>query len=141
MEMRGLDTQEIGKLWKAFRQCAVEIDDRRNHESIYYALVELTGTEWEVFYAACVEVGEVGKPPAGMVDKVLPPTTYAVFSHKGSIERIQDTIQYIYGTWLPKSGRLRMNQPEFVRYDHRYLGPLNEDSEFDIYIPIGPSVT
>lgn len=141
MEMRGLHSDQIGELWKSFRKRAAEMDRRRDHESIYYALIELTGTEWEVSYTACVEVSEAGRAPEGMVDKILPPTTYAVFSHKGTIARIQDTFQYIYSTWLPKSGEIRLNQPEFARYDQRYLGPLHEDSEFDIYIPIGPSTT
>ncbi|MDT3428685.1 AraC family transcriptional regulator [Paenibacillus forsythiae] len=141
MEMRGLNSNQIGKLWNAFRKRVAELDRRRDHDSIYYALIELTGREWEVSYTACVEVSEAGRTPEGMVDKILPPTTYAVFSHKGTVAGIQDTFQYIYSTWLPKSGRMLMNQPEFARYDHRYLGPLHEDSEFDIYIPIGPDVT
>lgn len=141
MEIRGLDSNQIGKLWNSFRKRAAEMDRRRDRESVYYALIELTGTDWEVSYTACVEVSEAGRTPEGMVDKILPPTTYAVFSHKGTVARIQDTFQYIYSTWLPKSGKLRMNQPEFARYDHRYLGPLHKDSEFDIYIPIGPSTT
>ncbi|MCP1310163.1 AraC family transcriptional regulator [Paenibacillus tyrfis] len=138
MEIRGLHSHVIGKLWDSFKQHVSEIDRRRDPASIYYALIELTGDKWEVSYTACVEVVEEGKLPEGMVYKVLPSTTYAVFSHKGTVARIQDTFEYIYSSWLPKSGRTRLNQPEFARYDHRYLGPSNEDSEFDIYIPIGP---
>lgn len=137
MEISGLHSNQIRELWNSFRKRVSEMD--RRHESIYYALIELTGTEWKVSYTACVEVSGAGRTPEGMVDKILPPTTYAVFSHKGTVARIQDTFQYIYSTWLPKSGKVRMNQPEFARYDHRYLGPLHEDSEFDIYIPIEPS--
>lgn len=138
MEIRRLNSYVIGKLWDSFRQHVSEIDRRRDHESIYYALIELTGNKWEVFYTTCVEVVEEGKLPEGMVYKVLPSTTCAVFSHKGAVARIQDTFEYIYSSWLPKSGRMRLNQPEFARYDHRYLGPTNENSEFDIYIPVGP---
>lgn len=142
MEMRGLDADQIAELWSSFRKRAAEVDRRRGRESNYYAVIELTGTEWEVSYTACVEIGETGRRiPEGMVHKILPPSTYAVFSHKGTVARIQETFQHIYCTWLPQSGKIRMNQPEFARYDHRYLGPWNEASEFDIYIPIGPSTT
>nr|WP_237728558.1 GyrI-like domain-containing protein [Paenibacillus sp. OSY-SE] len=114
------------------------MDRRRDPESIYYSLIELTGDKWEVSYTACIEINEEGELPEGMVYKVLPSTTYAVFSHKGTVARIQDTFEYIYSSWLPKSEKTRMNQPEFARYDHRYLGPMSEDSEIDIYIPIDP---
>ncbi|MCU6793786.1 AraC family transcriptional regulator [Paenibacillus sp. WQ 127069] len=138
MELRGLNSREIGKLWSSFRQRVAEIERRRDPESTFYALIMLTGVQWEVSYTACVEVSEEGQIPEGMVNKVLPTATYAVFTHRGSLDRITDTFYYIYNTWLPKSGRTRTNDPEFVRYDHRYLGPTNDDSEFDIYIPIGP---
>ncbi|GIP00782.1 hypothetical protein J14TS5_58670 [Paenibacillus lautus] len=83
MEMRGLHSNQIGKLWNSFRKRVAEIDRRQNHESVYYALIELTGTEWEVSYTACVEVSGAGRTPEGMIDKILPRATYAVFSHKG----------------------------------------------------------
>lgn len=138
MEIRGLGSREIGKLWSGFRQRVAEIDRRRDSESTFYALFMLIGVQWEVSYTACVEVSEEGQIPEGMVYIALPATTYAVFTHRGSLDRISDTFYYIYNTWLPKSGRIRTNDPEFVRYDHRYLGPMDNDSEFDIYIPIDP---
>ena len=103
---------------------------------VHYALIELTGVQWEVSYTACVEVAAAGPIPEGMVSKTLSPTAYAVFTHNGTLERLPDTFQYIYGDWLPRSGRRRANEPEFARYDGRYLGPANEASAFDIYIPI-----
>ncbi|CAH1201664.1 HTH-type transcriptional activator RhaS [Paenibacillus plantiphilus] len=139
MEIQSLNSGEVGKLWSCFRKRLAEIDNRREPTgSILYALIELTGAQWEVSYTTCVEVSEEGRIPEGMVYKVLPAETYAVFSHRGSLARISDTFQYIYNTWLPKSGRLRTNAPEFARFDDRYRGPANDDSEFDIYIPVGP---
>lgn len=136
MEIRGVNRQEIGKLWSCFRQRATEIENRRDATSIFYALIECTGVQWEISYTACVEVSDVGRLPVGMVYKVLPPSTYAAFTHRGPLTRISDTFHYIYSTWLPKSGRQRANAPEFARYDHKYVGPNDDDSEFDIYIPV-----
>lgn len=140
MEVEGLNSQEIGKMWRCFRQRVEEIDGREDSEPIFYSVIELTGNQWGVSYTACVEVSEEGQLPEGMVYKSLAPTTYAVFSHRGSLARISDTFQYIYSTWLPKSGKTRANAPELARYDHRYLGPDHEDSEFDIYIPVSSIV-
>jgi len=138
METRGLSSPEIGRLWSCFRQRTAEIEKRRDPASVFYALIELTGAQWEVSYSACVEVSEEGHLPDGMVYRVLPSRTYAVFLHRGSLERLPDTFFYIYCIWLPKSGRTRTDDPEFARYDHRYVGPTSDDSEFDIYIPISP---
>ncbi|WP_446673938.1 AraC family transcriptional regulator [Paenibacillus sedimenti] len=72
MEIKGLNSREIGKLWNGFRQRAAEVTRRRDPESAFYALITLTGVEWEVSYTACVEVTEEGQIPEGMVYKVLP---------------------------------------------------------------------
>ncbi|RUT33671.1 helix-turn-helix domain-containing protein [Paenibacillus zeisoli] len=138
MRTQGVNSSEVGRLWSCFKKRAAEIENRCDAESIGYALIELTGVQWEVAYTACATVTHKGRIPEGMVYRTLPSTTYAVFSHRGSLDRLPDTFQYIYHTWLPRSGRTRMNAPELARYDHRYLGPTNEDSEFDIYIPINP---
>ncbi|MFC0214992.1 GyrI-like domain-containing protein [Paenibacillus chartarius] len=140
MEIRGVDPGEIAMLWNEFRRRAPGIPDRRDRDSaIYYAVVEPTGVQWELSYTACVEVSAItGRPPEGMICKALPASTYAVFTHRGSLKRIPDTYHYIYSTWFPKSGRERLDGAEFARYDSRYLGPANDDSALDLYIPVGP---
>jgi len=140
IETRGLRRDKIGELWNDLRRRETEIGRRRRPGSAYYAVVELVGPAYEVSYTACVEVGDGGEPPEGMVRKTLPAATYAVFTHKGVVSRMQETFQYIYGSWMPRSGTHRADGPEFARYDGRYLGPMNENSEIDIYIPVSPSV-
>jgi AraC family transcriptional regulator len=138
MSIPGVNSDEVGKLWRSFRQRLFEIERKPDTEDIFYAVIELTGRQWEITYIACVEVvSEESVVPLGMVAKLLPVVTYAVFTHKGTLSRLNDTFQYIYETWLPQSGSVRANCPEFVRYDHRYLGSMNEDSVLDIYIPVG----
>lgn len=44
-------------------------------------------------------------------------------------------MNYIYGAWLPKSGRKLREAPDLELYDHRF-NPESENSEFDIYIPV-----
>ncbi|MBB3114800.1 AraC family transcriptional regulator [Paenibacillus phyllosphaerae] len=137
MSIKGLDSNEVGLLWRGLRKRVFEIKRKPNTEGIYYAVIELTGEQWEVTYTACVEADiEESPAPAGMIAKLFPATTYAVFSHKGSLARLNDTFQYIYETWFPQSGNVRANAPEFARYDQRFLGPTNEDTVLEIYIPI-----
>ncbi|MGN7760575.1 AraC family transcriptional regulator [Paenibacillus sp. 22594] len=137
MSIPGVNSDEVGMLWRSFRHRVYEIKRKPDTEDIFYAVIELTGEQWEVTYTACVEAtSEENTVLLGMVAKLLPAATYAVFTHKGTLARLNDTFQYIYETWLPQSGSVRTNAPEFARYDQRYLGPTNEDSVLDIYIPV-----
>lgn len=139
MKLRGFDPGEIGALWSRFKARSAEIQARCDPSPVYYAVIAPEGEQWEMTYTACVEVSGEGVQPEGMVITVLLARTYAVFSHRGQLDRLQDTYQYIYSSWLPRSGRVRLEAPEFARYDHRYRGPSNEESEFKIYIPVSPT--
>ncbi|PYI56313.1 AraC family transcriptional regulator [Paenibacillus flagellatus] len=137
MSITGVNSDEVGALWRTFRARLSELGREPDREGVFYAVVELTGEQWEVSYTACVVTGGEPVPvPAGMVAKSIPAATYAVFSHRGTLARLNDTFQYIYETWLPRSGYIRTNGPEFARYDPRYLGPDHEDSVLDLYIPV-----
>ena len=67
---------------------------------------------------------------------ILPPARYLKFVHKGRSCDIPTTYKYIYGIWLPKSD-YRISLPfEFEYYGEEYLGPDNENSVSEIYIPL-----
>lgn len=71
-----------------------------------------------------------------MVGKVVPANTCAVFASKGKIENTKKTSKYGHDVWLPKSKYEQADWFEFERYDERFKGLDEEDSEIDIYIPI-----
>jgi len=89
----------------------------------------------ECFYLAGTEVKSADEIPEGMMAMTIPAGQYAVFTHKGSIEKLNFTMKYIYGSWLPKSGQKLRDAPDLEIYDQRFR-PDSEDSELDIYIPI-----
>ncbi|WP_081386719.1 GyrI-like domain-containing protein [Paenibacillus odorifer] len=61
---------------------------------------------------------------------------YLKFIHKGRSCDIPSTYKYIYGIWLPKT-EYRMSIPfELEYYGELYLGPDNENSVSEIYIPL-----
>jgi AraC family transcriptional regulator len=87
--------------------------------------------EDEFGYVACVEVEDFCCLPEGMIKKVIPSSKYAVFTHRGPIQELKGTYNYIYGAWLPNSGY------ELEELDTIELYPLdNHANGFDIYIPI-----
>ncbi|MFF2019643.1 AraC family transcriptional regulator [Paenibacillus sp. NPDC058177] len=66
----------------------------------------------------------------------LPPARYLRFIHKGLSREVSSTYKYIYGIWLPKTD-YRLSLPyEFEYYGDAYLGPDNESSLSEIYIPL-----
>jgi AraC family transcriptional regulator len=68
--------------------------------------------------------------------QILPPIRYLKFIHKGRSCDIPSTYKYIYGIWLPKT-EYRISIPfELEFYGEGYLGPDNDNSVSEIYIPL-----
>jgi AraC family transcriptional regulator len=85
---------------------------------------------------ACFEVSEPGEVPEGMVVRHIPAYRYAVFTHKGRLDTLGDTYQYIYQTWLPQSGvTLHPDKFDLELYDDRWISD-SEESAFDILVAI-----
>lgn len=89
----------------------------------------------ECLYISCASVLDFSFVPDGMITETIAACEYAVFTHKGKLDQLDHTMNYIYGSWLPKSGYKLKEAPDLEIYDHRF-NPISEDSEFDIYIPI-----
>lgn len=89
----------------------------------------------ELVYMVSAQVAPDTTPPAGMAKWQLPAMTYAHFVHRGPIHKLNQTINYIYGAWLPRSDFERVDGPELERYDDRF-GDGGEKSELDYLIPV-----
>ncbi len=83
-----------------------------------------------------IEVTSFDYIPEGMVAKVIPQGKYVLFTHKGSIHKLQETYEYIWGTWIPFSKVELDMRDDFELYDEGFKGENNYLSEIDIYIPI-----
>jgi AraC family transcriptional regulator len=88
------------------------------------------------FYMAAVEVVSGGRAVASaLVDKTLPPSTYARFIHKGSRKELQFTLDYVYQIWLPKSGE-SLAYPFEIECYGRALDAARAGMEWEVFIPI-----
>jgi AraC family transcriptional regulator len=96
-------------------------------------VVKASGDEF--VYVAALPVSQVSDVPEGMVVCNIPKATYALFTHKGAIADIRLTVEYIWGTWVPKSGRELADSPDFELYDERF-DPETGTGEVDIYVPV-----
>ena len=131
----------IPKLWEEFDKRATEINNRKG--SFYYGVVDCfptednEETEENLIYFACVEVNSFDDIPKGMRPIVIPRNKFAQFSHKGSGEKVKTTIQYVYGTWLPKSGYKRLDGAELEIYSEE--AQKFKGSVFEYCIPVNKS--
>lgn len=94
------------------------------------------GVCWGNEYLAGVPVTKVEAVPAGMEARTVPAGHHAVFTHRGPVSRIQETLHHVFQVWLPASGRaLDEAAPVFELYDERFQDQA-ETSELDIYVPL-----
>ncbi|NMS89986.1 AraC family transcriptional regulator [Clostridioides difficile] len=82
------------------------------------------------------EVSSYDDIPNSFASKTITGGKYAVFTHIGSLDSLDKTYEYIWGTWFLSSKEELDIREDFEVYDERFLGPNNIDSQIDIYIPI-----
>ncbi len=128
----------IPKLWQSFMPRVHEIKNAKSPVNLgvcYEVPAGESSRPDECMYMAATEVTEFVDVPKGMEAFTIPAGEYAVFTHKGALENFEHTMNYIYGSWLPKSGKKLRHAPDMEWYDQRFK--LNEaDSEIDVYIPV-----
>lgn len=83
-----------------------------------------------------IEVESAKGLPEQFEQKILHAGKYAVFTHTGSLARLRETFDFIWGTWFPASGTQLDYGEDFELYDERFRGPDNPESQIDIYVPI-----
>lgn len=87
-------------------------------------------------YTAAVEVSSLEDIPFTMSGLVLPAHRYAVFTHRGPINKLPKFCSTIYRDWLPASPWQAAQPYAFELYDERFTPDNEESSEVDLYIPI-----
>jgi AraC family transcriptional regulator len=132
-----LKNNKVPQLWDEFLSRIHEIKNRSD-DKVAMGISEFCKNphDEEFTYVACVPVMRIDEIPEGMVVKTVPRNKYVVVTHKGSLETLGNAYDFIYATWLPKSGYELAEADDFEVYDERFLGPEDEKSEIDIYVPI-----
>lgn len=84
---------------------------------------------------AVVKVNNSDNVPDNMETLTIPTGEYAVFPYKGKPSEAQETYQFIYGTWIPKSEYKLDDRPHFALMGEKYKGE-DPESEEEFWIPI-----
>ena len=89
-------------------------------------------------YDACVTV-DAGFKPAGEIGvQEVPGGEYAVLTHNGPYERLNQSYYRLLGQWLPRSGRELGASPCFELYLNSPENTAPEDLLTDIHAPLAP---
>jgi len=131
----------LPKLWSAFRPFRDKIKNRIGDESfgIYEAYEEHgdDGEDVTFSYVCTAPVANFDDVPEGMTTRELPEQMYAKFVHRGSITTLDQTLKYIWGSWLPKSDFDYVERPDFELYPPNY-NVADPKAEMALHIPIQP---
>lgn len=134
-----LANNKTAEIWKKLMPRRKEINNNLSSELISMAIYKpnhFAGfkptNEFEKW--AAIEVADFESVPNGLETFILKGGLYAVFDYKGSSTDMR-IFQYIFGTWIPKSGFLLDDRPHFEILGEKYKN-ADPDSEEEIWIPI-----
>ncbi len=133
------DPAAIADLWGWLRRELASDPGKgpRNYYGItYYA------ENWDecgLLYMATVEMQDHATPGMALATKTIPAQQYARFIHKGPAPDLALTLDYVYHTWLPQSGRNASYSWVLEHYSQGFPGADDDDSEREIYIPLASS--
>jgi AraC family transcriptional regulator len=86
-------------------------------------------------YFAAIEVSQRAALPDGMLALEVPGARYAKFGHLGPVNGIDNTVNYIYSSWLLSSGLSHSGGVDLEVYDSRYH-PTADTSLMHYAVPI-----
>ncbi len=125
---------KLPTLWDTFLKRADEIVGRV--PELFYGVVQQQAADSDVLeYCAAVEVSDLGFAPKGMVEFTVPSTQYAKFAHRGAVSGVDQTVNYVYSSWLLNSGMQHTLGCDLEFYGPEYH-PTSEESVMHYAIPV-----
>jgi len=126
--------EKLPALWADFLARMTEIEDVVAG-TCYGVVRQIKDDTDQLEYYAVIEVNEIQRLPKNMESIEIPLSTYAKFTHRGEVKYIDNTVNYIYSSWLLNSGKSHTSGADLEVYDHEY-DPVSENSVMYYAIPI-----
>ena len=87
---------------------------------------------------AAFEVDPVLPVPEGLEVREIPAGPQAVLTYHGAYMNLPSAYEYLFGTWLPGSGREPAEAPSYEKYLNTPLDTAPDDLVTEIYLPLMP---
>ncbi|TBR40971.1 helix-turn-helix domain-containing protein [Marinomonas agarivorans] len=65
----------------------------------------------------------------------IPKRRYAVFTHQGSVDKLINTLNYIWGQWLFENPHIRIQGMDFEYYPEGF-DPYDDNSTCQVFVPV-----
>lgn len=132
-----VDELDVLALWETFYPFRNSIPNKLGHDAFgIYRGFNQTNEGLKFTYSCCVEVSDLKKVPEGMKRWQLDEKLYAVFEHRVGMQILNDTLRYIWGSWLPRSKYNYNPDVDFEVYTNQFDYRQPEKSIMEIWIPI-----
>jgi AraC family transcriptional regulator len=126
-------SREWANLIKNIHHIQYKIEPEKYYQVQYWFEDQDPGT---LYFFICTEVVSIETIPIQMTAKVIPEQKYLKFYHQGRANSVGKTYQYIYEEYLPETDYSLPYFYNFEYYGEKYIGPYNDSSISEIYIPI-----
>ncbi len=139
----GIDSEKnnmadkLPALWDAFLPRLDEIAGRVSG-GCYGVVRQRVPHSDELEYWAVAPVAQVGPLPTGLSSLQVPAARYARFTHKGFVANVNLTVNYIYSSWLLRSGMRHTYGCDLEFYGSEYAAN-SEHSVIYYAIPVAPA--
>jgi AraC family transcriptional regulator len=133
-----MSNNTIPQLWGSFGKREKDFKNRVSEDCYgvcFYERMENMCPNTPFTYLAGMLIKSEADIPEGMTARTVPACDYAVFEHKGALDTLQKTYDYIFREWLPGSEYEFINQDDFEIYDERFKFGQPE-SIMEIWIPV-----
>jgi AraC family transcriptional regulator len=134
--------QQIAALWDDFLSHKNKNENLRTAQTVGICFPEPKYLEQQPepddtwFYMAAVIVKDDVDIPDGLIEHTIPASKYAIFTHKGSFEKLHETYKFISVDWIQQVDYEFYLHEEIEWYDERFKPENPEKSEYDILVPI-----
>lgn len=136
----GVTPAAIMTLWARLIE---KLGDGKNQVTEAYGISDLirrydlkrTECKDKYTYFAGIPIRRHSRFPGAFIKKRLPEQRYAVFTHTASVERLEETYRYIYGTWLFQSGLELARRPDVQYFGESFIRNAGQPV-IEIWVPI-----
>lgn len=126
--------EKLPPLWDIFLSRMVEIENIV--PGVCYGVVRQTDEKTDQLeYYAAVEVSKLAVLSKDMVSVEIPASTYAKFTHRGNVKNINNTVNYIYSSWLLQSSMRHTYGADLEFYGAEYH-PISDNSVIHYAVPV-----
>lgn len=126
--------EKLPPLWAAFLAQVEQV--KHVIAGNMYGIIMQTSDNTDLLeYYAAVPVSQISDVPSGMVAGEVAASNYAKFKHNGAFDSLNNSVNYIYSSWLFESGHRHNYGADLEIYGSEYT-PDSENSVIYYAIPI-----